>query len=560
MALWTNRLICALAAITLLGCAAPRAPAVQESTAAPIGPPKRVTAAIVGAPKMLNSTFGGAQAKVPGLPEVASLLNAPLSAEDSEGVRRPQVAEAVPSVENGLWKIFPDGRMETTWRVRPGVLWHDGTPFNSQDLVFTARVLSDPEMPLRPSETWNLVERIDAPDPRTVTVFWKRPYIDADSQFEEPLPRHLLEKAYAENPAAFLNEPYWAESFVGTGPFRVKEFVLDSHLMIQANDQYVLGRPKLDTIEIRFIPDANTLAANFLAGQLDVTLGDALSPNQAIQIRDRWPDGRMGVLPIDNYMAIYPQFTDPRPPVAGDARFRRALTHALDRQEITDTLNYGLAPVAHSVFPTHVPEFRRIESKLVKYDYDPRKAAQIIEGLGYARAVDDFYRDGSGQKLLIELRVLGNLEKNVQTSGPVADYWQRAGVAVETVIIPPQRARDREYRSTRPAYELLRHTGGMGEIKAFVSSSTPSPETRWVGTNQIRLANPQYDAMVDRLFSTIPANERIAVLGDILHFMTDQVITFTIYHDVLADLVANRLTNFANGRVTYNAHEWDVTS
>jgi peptide/nickel transport system substrate-binding protein len=506
---------------------------------------------------MLNQAFENPGGKTPGLEQLAYLLNPPLSDLNAAGAKQPWLAETLPSVENGLWRVFPDGRMETIWKIRPGILWHDGTPFTAEDVAFTAMVLLDKEMPVRPARGAAMVESVQAVDPLTVTVVWKRPYIEADFDayvFEGGgfLPAHLLTQAYLSNRATFSEQSYFRNDFVGTGAFKLKEFVLDSHVTLSANDTYVFGRPQIDEIEVRFIPDPRTIGANVLAGHIDITLGDALSVGQAVPVRDQWPDGRMIVTPIDNYFAIYPQFVDPQPAVVGDARFRKALMHAIDRQALADALQYGLAPVAHSVFPVNHPLYPEIEASLVKYEYDPRKAIQIIEGLGYRRGGERFFRDAADQRLQVELWVLGNLEKNVQTSAPVADYWQEAGVQTEPFIIPPQRASDRQWRQARPAFELYRHTGGMIALVNYQSSAIPA------NRSPNRYSNPEYDAMVDTLFTTISTRDQLPILRQIVHTLTDQLVNFTLYNDVLVDLVSNRTVGFANGRVMINAHEWSI--
>lgn len=68
-----------------------------------------------------------------------------------------------------------------------------------------------------------------------------------------PLPRHVLEDAYGQNKVAFQGLPYWNQEFVGTGPFKVRDFVPGSQVSMVANHEYVFGRPKLDEIEVRFM-------------------------------------------------------------------------------------------------------------------------------------------------------------------------------------------------------------------------------------------------------------------------------------------------------------------
>src|SRR5205823_13296513 len=99
---------------------------------------------------------------------------------------------------------------------------------------------------------------------------------------------------YADDKANFLSLPYWTQDFVGAGPYRIKEWVLDSHMILTANEAYVLGKPHIDEIEIRMIPDPNTIVANLLAGALDFTLGRSLlSVEQAQSVLNTWPDAKL---------------------------------------------------------------------------------------------------------------------------------------------------------------------------------------------------------------------------------------------------------------------------
>src|SRR5439155_11827249 len=127
---------------------------------------------------------------------------------------------------------------------------------------------------------FDAIDTVEAPDAQTITVKWKQPFINADTLFAPnsqnslatPLPRHILEKPFTDDKTNFLQLPYWNVEFVGTGAFQVKEFVPDTNLILTANDRYVLGRPKIDEIEAKFIPDANTILAILLGGQVDVIM------------------------------------------------------------------------------------------------------------------------------------------------------------------------------------------------------------------------------------------------------------------------------------------------
>src|SRR5439155_7751324 len=116
-------------------------------------------------------------------------------------------------------------------------------------------------------------------------------------------------------------------------------------------------RPNIDEIEVRFISDPSTVIANVLAGSVDLTFGRGLSVEQAILVRDQWREGRIELGFINTWLTIFPQFVNPTPPIITDIRFRRALMHVMDRDEIAENVQHGLVPVAHSSLGPNQPRY-----------------------------------------------------------------------------------------------------------------------------------------------------------------------------------------------------------
>src|SRR5206468_1100918 len=108
------------------------------------------------------------------------MVHTGLTIRDGQRNRLSRLAEAVPTLDNGLWRLLPDGRMETTWRLREGARWHDGVPLTSDDLLFSLEVGRDREMSAFNVQAYASIEDVRAPDPRTLTIGWKEPFIDAD--------------------------------------------------------------------------------------------------------------------------------------------------------------------------------------------------------------------------------------------------------------------------------------------------------------------------------------------------------------------------------------------
>ena len=556
--------------LVLLGTSCAGRPDAASSTTgtgggSPSAAPKRVMAAIMSEPQIVSWKLSAGDNVRAGLDTVEPLVHAGLSLQDDQGRLQPVLAGEVPSVENGLWRIAADGRMETTWRVRPNAAWHDGTPLTSADLVFSAAVQRDRELPAFRDARFRFVDSVEALDERSVLLRWSQPFIDADAMFgSDLLPKHLLERTYSEAKVGLIDLPYWSTEFVGTGPYRLRDFVRGSHLLLEANEQYVLGRPRIDAIEVKFIADSNTLVANIMAGAVELTLGRSISVEQGVLIRDRWRDGKIGVALV-NLLRVFPQFVNPDPPVVLDVRFRRALLHAIDRQEMVDTLQAGLTPVAHSFLNPGVSPYRHIEERdVVRYDFDLRRTAQLLEVLGYARGADGMFRDAANQPLAVDVQVSASQEINVRSTFAVADYWQRSGVAARPVVEPTQMsgAERREYIAARPAFLLTRQESDVGGLPRLHGSETPLPENNFVGGNTARYMNSEFDALLDRLFTTVPRPERADVLRQIIHHISDQLIMLPLYYGAEPAAIGHRLVNVgvkpSGGTQAWNATEWDV--
>jgi peptide/nickel transport system substrate-binding protein len=562
--------VCVVSVLAAVACAAPprQAAEVPASGAAPgeRAAPQRLTAAIRGYPKSLSVTIDAAGAgSTAGLRNVEQMLNDGFAVLDNEGQFQPRLAEAVPSIENGLWKLFPDGQMETTWRIRNGAVWQDGVPFTSDDVLFTATVARDRQLAILQEPAFEAIASIEAPDPRTVVVRWSKPFIGADGLLASaglgtilPMPRHLLQDAYAEDRANFTQHRYWGPEFVGTGPFKVREYAQDSHLVVAANEQYPLGRPKIDEIEIRFIGDFSVMVANILAGAVEVTLGRGLSLEQGMEASARWRDGRREFA-LTNITALFPQFVNPTPSIVTDVSFRRALVHALDRQQLSDVLQAGVSPIAHNPLVPNSPEALATDASAVRYDYDPARAVQLIGGLGFTRGADGLFRDPGGQPLTVKIQTTQD-DLREKMLPVIADYWRQVGVTMEPVMISRQLSSDRQIRAEFASFDFTRQPN---DLTRYHSSQVPLLENNYRGSNRTRYRNPELDSLIDRYTVTVPRDERNRVLGQMVHHITDRLVIIGIFFIAEPTLISNRITNVTTIKGdealnTWNVHAWDL--
>jgi peptide/nickel transport system substrate-binding protein len=110
------------------------------------------------------------------------LWNAGLALNDNKEVPSPYLAEALPQLNTDSWRVFPDGRMETTYRLKPNLVWHDGQPLTAEDFVFSWRVYNTPELGESGLAPFQQLEEVEASDPRTIVLRWRQPYAEAGAR------------------------------------------------------------------------------------------------------------------------------------------------------------------------------------------------------------------------------------------------------------------------------------------------------------------------------------------------------------------------------------------
>jgi peptide/nickel transport system substrate-binding protein len=238
--------------------------------------------------------------------------------------------------------------------------------------------------------------------------------------------------------------------------------------------------------------------------------------------------------------------------------------HATDRQQMVEAFLQGQSEVAHSFISPRRREASELQGSIVRYDYDPGRATQMIEALGYAKGPDGIFVNPSGERLSLEVRGRVALEIQVKTLLTIADQWKAAGVAVEPVVVPNEVERD--YRANYPTFEIVRQPNDLDvySLLRYHGRQSPLPENRYAGTNRTRYRNPEYDALLDRFAITIEPNERMQVLGQVIHHMTDQLNIMGMFYDAEVVVINHRLQNISpnakemSSSTTWNAHEWGV--
>jgi peptide/nickel transport system substrate-binding protein len=498
------------------------------------------------------------------LGNVKRFFGAYLTISDEREDVRPYLAESLPSLNTDTWKVFPDGKMETTYRLKSNLTWHDGAPLTASDFLFANTVYATPELGQSRLIPQRYVEEVLAPDPQTVVIRWKELFPDAGilSTDFEPLPRHLLEETFRQGPLeVFGSLPYWTKDYVGLGPYRVEHWEPGAFVVGTAFTGHVLGRPKIERIETRFIPDPNTVLANVLAGAVHVTLDRALNFPQVPVLKSELVTQKGGLLLLSpsnkrwTQVQFRPDVVSPR--VLLDVRARQALTHAIDRNAISEVVYEGQGAPMDSllVFP-YERWFPAVDRAVVKYPYDLRRTDQLMADLGYARGSDGFFSSPTEGRLSIEARISAGVQ-NEQELSVLADGWRRAGFDITERPYPVALSSDGQFRATFPG---LLHNSAGGAANSLITSGIPRPENRWAGANRGGWSDPAYDRLYDAFNTTLDVGQRNQQIAEMARLTSEQLPVLPVVYDFTVVAHVRELRGPKNGSPAANnwdAHLWE---
>ncbi|MBI3969432.1 MAG: hypothetical protein HY329_27625 [Chloroflexi bacterium] len=287
------------------------------------------------------------------------------------------------------WEPSDNGRVWTFF-LRKDVKWHDGQPFTADDVVFTYEKMVAKDSNAYSRSNFVTLEKVEAIDTYTVKMSFKEPYASLPvmtAYIAAIIPKHLLQNQDVNRPTEFLKNP------IGTGPFKFKEFVPGDRLVVVANEEYHEGRPNLDSIIFRVMPDINTQVAQVTTGELDLAFPDpaalpALVGATHLEIRN----GEQIQYIYIGVNHTLPQFSD--------KRSRQAMAYALDTKAIIDQVFQGRAIQGSTPISPFVKWAYNKDVK--KYAYNPDQAKQLLSAAGWTPGSDGVLtKDGNKFKFTL---------------------------------------------------------------------------------------------------------------------------------------------------------------
>jgi len=405
------------------------------------------------------------------------------------------------------WTISPDGKTYT-FKLQEGVTWHDGKPFTAADVVFTAETYLKEVHP-RSRPVMLRLEKVHAPDPLTVVFELKAPFSPFIMLWEPStapiVPKHIYEGTdFRKNPAN--NTP------IGTGPFKLKEWVRGSHIHMVRNDAYwQKGKPYLDEIYYRVLPDAGARVVAMETGQTHLS---AFADIETFEVP------RLKALPhltLESkgyeYLAqmVLLDFNQRNAPTS-DRRFRQAVYHALDRNFIRDRIWFGLGKVATGPIHSSIPHY---DANVPKYPFDPKKAEQLLDEMGLKRG-----SDGVRARVVLDALAYGNVYQRL------AEYVRQAlgKVGIEVTLRTGDiaswgdRVKNWDYQMTFQVLSQLGHPA-LGVSRLYISSNI----RKVLFSNVGGYSNPRVDELFDKAASEVDDKKRQEMYSEIQRILVTDV-------------------------------------
>jgi len=366
------------------------------------------------------------------------------------------------------WDI-PDP-LTYVFHLRQGVKFQDGRPLTSADVKYTFDTIMSGAMKTPKRGSFKLITSVEAPDDATVIFRLSEPYASLFATLMSPGIGIVPRGSGAE----------MSQHPIGTGPFRFVSATTDEEIVLERNENYFGGAPKIERLRLRIVVDPIVRALELRKGSADVTI-NSLTPDMVVSLAKvrglaavQEPGASVAYLSFN--------FEDP---ILAKREVRQALAYATDRATIIKYLLREQARPAQSLLP---PNHWAFDGDVQKYDFDPGLAERMLDAAGYPRGTD-------GVRLRLTLKTSTD-EFTRLTSAAIADEWKRVGVNLE---LRPLEFATFYTDITRGSFQMytLRWVGANTDpdIFEYVFGSKRIPP---VGANRGHYRNAELDLLLDR--------------------------------------------------------------
>jgi peptide/nickel transport system substrate-binding protein len=444
------------------------------------------------------------------------------------------------------WEQSADG-LTWTIQLRHDVKWSDGEPFTADDMLFWASVIQDPSTLgaewVHPRFFVNDQPfKFEKVDDYTVKITTAAPVPTLLNNICAPLiPAHYFQKNNVSN-AAMIKDPFNTEANIGTGPFIITSYLKGEAVILHRNDNYWGGKPYLDSIQFRIIPDAQARLIALQTGEIDFM---GVSPKNVPDLIDS-PHIALFTKTVD--MQYHYRLNVSKPTLA-DKRTRQALYYALDRSAIVQALRLGYGEIADSPFNPAVTAYETLPG----YAYDVQKAQQLLEEVGWVKGADGVYVadhvDGvaKGTPFTLVLDVLYP-EDDLTAMTLAQSYWKALGIDASIRQIDPNVWDEENHGKEIKPYDVI--WSGIG----FIGDNGVNYQWLMASNKQdspMSYENPEVNALFEQAKTTADVSQRDSYLKQAATKVWDDAPYLPIYYE--------KRIYASNDRLHFEDSDWQTT-
>lgn len=490
----------------------------------------RLVEAMLGEPSNLISMLASDSASH----AVASQLFVGLVKYDKNINLVPYAAESF-SVDN-------DGKL-LKFKLREDIYWFDGVQMTADDVEFTYRLMIDPKTPTAYGGNFKVVKEFRRTGKFTFEVEYEEPFARALVTWaNDILPKHILE---GED---LLNTKYSREP-VGAGPYKLKEWVPGTQLVLEANPDFFEGKPYIDQIVYRIIPDLSTQFLELKAGHIDMM---DLAPLQYLY-QTSGP-GWDGCFNKFAYLASGYTFLgfNMNHPFFQDARVRQAIDYAIDRDELVKGVLYGLGEAANGPYK---PGTWQYNDAVIPRAYDPAKARQLLAEAGWSDTDGDGILDRDGVPFAFSVITNQGNTQRIKTGVILQQRLRDIGIVVDLRTV--------EWAA------FIKEFVDKGRFDAIILGwnivQDPDNYNVWHssmavdgGLNFIRYTNDELDDLLERGRKIVDIAKRKPIYDRVQEILHEDVPYCFLYIPKALPIVQAKIQNIkaAPAGIGYNSTKW----
>lgn len=459
----------------------------------------------------------------------------------------PVLAADVPTIANGDVVLRPDGGMDVTWRLRPGVRWHDGVSHSSADVKFTVDAINKGDWKPESVDGFDRISSVDTPDSLTAVVHYREVYAPYRLQFVRgTLPKHVLGGKSIEQATAYNRAP------LGTGPYRVAEWKTGEYILLERVPNYWRGAelPKIKRILFKFLANTTTRINQLKSGE--VAMVPLVAWDKVRELR-----GNPALVLHQTVGNGYEHITlnQRRFPAFHDVRVRRALAHAIDRELIVRTLLDSLVTVVNGPIQPLSPAY---EPNVAIYEFNPVTARAMLDSAGWAPGADGV-RMKSGTRLTFTLITQAGFAIRENVAQTVQKQLRDVGVEVKVQLVDGTAISSLWFNGDFDAMLHWWQQGADPEVTLFFAADRVPP----MGRNINYLADDSLTALLYKSDRTADDAARMVLLKEAQRRIAILAPEIPLYNTAKIDAIPARLRGFkgnpTNAGPFWNVYEWELT-